>query len=222
VVGLWIADLPWGYRFPAVACIAIFLLGWYMPGKLRLTLMVLGLLGVAATLVLYSSSRPQSVVGLTGLYDERGGDDCYRGIDVEHASITLSGRKTQRDFVTCEYSEKSPSMQRTYFFNVPTQNEGQEVVEFRGSFGVDEDDSDLGPMTHRDAVGTWIVSQAGQELCRVRASWMSPATCNVTEDINLRPGEPLVIEETLTLGPERVPQQLLWLGIAKPRLVVRS
>lgn len=222
VAGLWIADMPSQHRFAAVACIVAFLLGWYMSGKLRFISMGLALLGAAATSVWLSNSQLQSTIGLTGLYDEQGGDKCYRGIDVEHASITLSGRKTQREFVTCQYSEKSPSMQRTYFFNLPTQTEGQEVVDFRGDFGIDEDDSLIDALEHPDAVGAWVVSQAGQELCRVRASWKYPATCSVAANITLRPGEPLVIEETLILGPGEVPQQFLWLGISKPRLVVES
>jgi len=185
-----------------------------------------GVATVAAALVAWHFiPQPQSIIDLTepGIYDDSVGDDnCYSGREELRASITLDGRPTRTTFVTCEYSRDSPSMQREYVFNIPSQYEGQEIVGLQGSFGVDEVDSLLGNLTHAGAVATWTVAQGERTLCSVRASWKSPGMCDIAEDFTLQSGRPLVIEETLQLEQGKAPEAYLWLGISEPQLVVRS
>jgi hypothetical protein len=218
--------LPW--RLVTAVIIASVISIFYTPIIWRIAAASFATALFIASVLWYINQRPESVIALTNprLYYEKPGDKCYSGLVQSNASITLSGETDDWDFVSCQY-EAARSMQgpapappsRSYIFNLD-EYQGQQIVDFRGKFGIDEEDSDLGNLEHDGARAEWRVSVAGRDLCSVDASWQSPGECVVDTDYTIQPNQTLVIKETL-IDRGAHPDRRLWLGIAKPRLVLR-
>ncbi len=218
--------MTWPYRAVSLFIAFLVFFGVQVPGQWRKVAVLLpATILLVVTLAWYFWPGPRTVITLTRSYDEASQDNCYDGIRQANASITLRGEKEDRLFVACEYppigsSEEPSSTSRTYSFKLDGKYQGQQILAFEGLFGVDEEDDgrDLG---HDDAEATWIVSQGDQKLCTVTASWKSPGRCVMDEAFALLPGEPLEIRETLVERGAN-PQKHVWLGVARPQLVVRS
>jgi hypothetical protein len=218
-------DLTWPWRVGVTAILALGCAAPFLPVSFIWRLATAGLALVLSIVCLlwYFVGRPPSVIELTGLYDERDGDKCYSGLD-ESGTLTILNDKETWDFVSCQYEPGSPASapaSRTYRFGLPEKYEGLQVVGFDGIFGVDEEEGADIKLNHDGARATWTISVLDRELCSVEASWQSPGECKMNGTYTVQSGQTLVITEQLIDRGANTDTRL-WLGVANPRLELRS